>query len=142
MAPAFATNPSNGLLEIPHAEVGLDRVRVEASAVLPGDGYADYVKPFRTIEDAHVHCALLGYLVARHVWHWNRVWALAAVLPFLCLDLIFFGANILAGISALLAARIADRIGLINTMVFTHIPSNALLFLVPDIALWLPRTMR
>ena len=38
---------------------------------------------------------LLGYLVARHVWHWNRVWALAAVLPFLCLDLIFFGANIL-----------------------------------------------
>jgi acyl-CoA dehydrogenase len=49
--------------EIPHAEVTLDRVRVDASAVLPGDGYADYVKPFRTVEDAHVHCALLGYLV-------------------------------------------------------------------------------
>ncbi len=44
---------------------------------------------------------------------------------------IFFGANILAGISALLAARIAARIGLINTMVFTHIPSNILLMLVP-----------
>lgn len=44
---------------------------------------------------------------------------------------IFFGANILAGISALSAARIARRIGLINTMVFTHIPSNILLFLVP-----------
>lgn len=44
---------------------------------------------------------------------------------------IFFGANILAGISALLAARIAARIGLINTMVFTHIPSNILLILVP-----------
>jgi MFS family permease len=44
---------------------------------------------------------------------------------------IFFGANILAGISALLAARIASRIGLINTMVFTHIPSNVLLCLVP-----------
>lgn len=44
---------------------------------------------------------------------------------------IFFGANILAGISALLAARIAARIGLINTMVFTHIPSNVLLCLVP-----------
>jgi MFS family permease len=44
---------------------------------------------------------------------------------------IFFGANILAGASALLAARIASRVGLINTMVFTHIPSNVLLCLVP-----------
>ena len=44
---------------------------------------------------------------------------------------IFFGANILAGISALLAVRLAARFGLINTMVFTHIPSNILLILVP-----------
>jgi MFS family permease len=44
---------------------------------------------------------------------------------------IFFGANILAGISALLAIRLANKIGLINTMVFTHIPSNILLILVP-----------
>jgi len=44
---------------------------------------------------------------------------------------IFFGANILAGISALLAVKIAEKFGLINTMVFTHIPSNVLLILVP-----------
>jgi len=44
---------------------------------------------------------------------------------------IFFGANMLAGISALLAVRLANRIGLINTMVFTHIPSNLLLIFVP-----------
>ncbi|MBP2673346.1 MAG: major facilitator superfamily 1 [Deltaproteobacteria bacterium] len=44
---------------------------------------------------------------------------------------IFFGANVLAGVSALLAARLAKRIGLINTMVFTHVPSNVLLMLVP-----------
>lgn len=44
---------------------------------------------------------------------------------------IFFGANILAGVSALLAVRLANRFGLINTMVFTHIPSNILLILVP-----------
>lgn len=44
---------------------------------------------------------------------------------------IFFGANLLAGISALLAVRLAKRFGLINTMVFTHIPSNLLLMLVP-----------
>jgi MFS family permease len=44
---------------------------------------------------------------------------------------IFFGANVLAGISALLAGSLARKIGLINTMVFTHIPSNVLLMLVP-----------
>jgi MFS family permease len=47
------------------------------------------------------------------------------------LGAIFFGANILAGISALSAAWVASRIGLINTMVFTHLPSNVLLMLVP-----------
>ncbi len=47
------------------------------------------------------------------------------------LGAIFFGANILAGISALTAARIASRIGLVRTMVFTHIPSNVLLILIP-----------
>ena len=44
---------------------------------------------------------------------------------------IFFGANVLAGISALLAVPLAAKIGLINTMVFTHVPSNILLMLVP-----------
>ena len=44
---------------------------------------------------------------------------------------IFFGANILAGFSALTAGWMAKKIGLINTMVFTHIPSNILLILVP-----------
>ena len=47
------------------------------------------------------------------------------------LGIIFFGANILAGISALSAARIAAKVGLINTMVFTHVPSSILLMLVP-----------
>jgi MFS family permease len=44
---------------------------------------------------------------------------------------IFFAANLLAGISALLAVRLAAKIGLVNTMVFTHIPSNIFLILVP-----------
>src|SRR5207248_7457261 len=44
---------------------------------------------------------------------------------------IFFGANLLAAVSALAAAAIARRVGLVNTMVFTHIPSNVLLILVP-----------
>lgn len=44
---------------------------------------------------------------------------------------IFFGANLLAGFSALLAIPLAKKIGLIRTMVFTHLPSNILLVLVP-----------
>jgi MFS family permease len=44
---------------------------------------------------------------------------------------IFFGANLLAAVSSLSAARISARIGLVNTMVFTHLPSNVLLILVP-----------
>ena len=47
------------------------------------------------------------------------------------LGAIFFWANILAGISALLASRLAGRIGLVKTMVVTHLPSNVLLILVP-----------
>jgi MFS family permease len=44
---------------------------------------------------------------------------------------IFLGANLLSGASALMAGTIAKRIGLINTMVFTHLPSNVLLMLIP-----------
>ena len=47
------------------------------------------------------------------------------------LGTIFFGANLLAAVSSLSASRIAGRIGLVNTMVFTHLPSNVLLILVP-----------
>jgi MFS family permease len=44
---------------------------------------------------------------------------------------IFFVTNLLSAVSTLSAARIAARIGLINTMVFTHLPSNVLLMLIP-----------
>jgi len=44
---------------------------------------------------------------------------------------ILFGANLLAGLSGPAAAALARRFGLLNTMVFTHVPSNVLLLLVP-----------
>lgn len=47
------------------------------------------------------------------------------------LGAIFFGTNLLSALSFLAAAPIARRIGLLNTMVFTHLPSNVLLILVP-----------
>lgn len=44
---------------------------------------------------------------------------------------IFFGTTLLSGLSALAAVPLAKRFGLLNTMVFTHLPSNVLLILVP-----------
>ncbi len=44
---------------------------------------------------------------------------------------LLFGANVLAGVSALAAGRLAARFGLVRTMVFSHLPSNLLLLLVP-----------
>ena len=47
------------------------------------------------------------------------------------LALLFFCVNLLSGLSLLAASWLASRIGLIRTMVFTHLPSNILLMLVP-----------
>ncbi|KAI8620790.1 major facilitator superfamily domain-containing protein [Chytriomyces sp. MP71] len=44
---------------------------------------------------------------------------------------LLFVSNILCGISALLAGAISQNIGLVNTMVFTHLPSNLLMMMVP-----------
>jgi len=59
---------------------------------------------------------LLGYIVVRHVWHWSRLLALLAIVPFLTLDLIFFGANILRVIEGgWVPLLIAAVIGLLIT---------------------------
>jgi MFS family permease len=69
-----------------------------------------------------------GFVIQSMVAYWFHIkFNVDAAL----LGSIFFGANIFAGVSGLLAASIANQIGLINTMVFTHIPSNVLLCLVP-----------
>lgn len=49
--------------EIPHATLVLEGARVERDEVLEGDGYEEYLKPFRTTEDLHVHAALVGWLI-------------------------------------------------------------------------------
>ena len=69
-----------------------------------------------------------GFVVQGIVAYW---FALRFGVPPAALGALFFGANLLAGLSALAAARVAARLGLINTMVFTHLPSNFLLMLVP-----------
>ena len=47
------------------------------------------------------------------------------------LGALFFGANLLSALSFLAAPWLARRFGLLNTMVFTHLPSNIILMLVP-----------
>jgi MFS family permease len=69
-----------------------------------------------------------GFVLQSIVAYWFHVRFDASVET---LGGIFFGANLLGGFSALAAARLARRFGLINTMVWTHVPSNILLILVP-----------
>lgn len=52
-------------------------------------------------------------------------------LPTEILGVVFFGVGFLQAGSFLLASRLAKRIGLLNTMVFTHLPSNFLLAAIP-----------
>lgn len=52
--------PAPFVPDVPHAELRLD-VRVEPAAILPGDGYSHYLKPFRTVEDIFVTLALLAH---------------------------------------------------------------------------------
>ncbi len=47
------------------------------------------------------------------------------------LSLLFFGMDVLSAISYPLAERISRKVGLLNTAVFTHIPSSLLLVAVP-----------
>jgi acyl-CoA dehydrogenase len=56
--------PAPFVPEIPHAEVHLEQVPVSDAEILPGDGWERWVKPFRTVEDIHVHAALLAFLGA------------------------------------------------------------------------------
>lgn len=70
-----------------------------------------------------------GALVAQSLvayWFTVRYGAQPALL-----GVLFFVANLLAGLSSLVAARLAARIGLIRTMVFTHMPGNVLLIALP-----------
>lgn len=73
--------------------------------------------------------AFAGGLVVQTIlalWFHQRFGASLSVL-----GLLFFTANLLAALSLPVAAWLSRRIGLLNTMVFTHLPSNMLLMLVP-----------
>ncbi len=77
--------PAPFVPEVPHASVTFDGVLVEQ--LLPGDGYTAWLKSFRTVEDIHVHGALLGYLmrVGRQA-RWPDEHVEAALVPLLALE--------------------------------------------------------
>lgn len=78
--------------EVPHAVLRLDDVVIDDDAVLPGDGYTQWLKPFRTLEDTHVVAATVGYLLGAARAHgFSR--ALQADLTSLSLALIDVGAR-------------------------------------------------
>lgn len=63
--------PTRFAPEMPHAELHLRGVQVGAHALLPGDGWAAYGKPFRTLEDIHITAAVLAWLLREgraHAW--------------------------------------------------------------------------
>lgn len=65
-----------------------------------------------------------GFVVQAFIAYWFR--AKFGISPEV-LGLLFFGVGILQTASFIAAGRIAERFGLLNTMVFSHIPSNVLL---------------
>ena len=93
--------------EVAHAEVHFERVLIDAQDLLEGDGYARYVKPFRTIEDLHVHAAMLAYLLreARRL-AWPRAWVERA----------FAALHALAAIARLDASAPATHIALAGAL--------------------------
>lgn len=78
--------PARFVPEVPHAQLRFRDVVLPEASLLPGDGWDEYVKPFRTVEDIHVHAAVLAYLMreaARLSWpeRWiERASALLAAL--------------------------------------------------------------
>jgi hypothetical protein len=66
--------------EVPHARLQFENLRIEETEVLPGDGYAGYVKPFRTVEDIYVNAAIVSYLAreARRL-SWPEHWIERAI---------------------------------------------------------------
>ena len=116
LSPATEVRPTNqlpGRAALPRSVLGLHRSRgvvLRLSALFALDSFGG------------------GFVIQSIVAYWFHI--RFGVEPAI-LGSIFFGANVLAGFSALAAGRLANRFGLINTMVFTHLPSNVLLILVP-----------
>jgi len=113
--------------------------QVEAPKTDPASGRGVIPASWHGLHEARGHVARLsalftldafggGFIVQSFVAYWfHRKFGIDLT----TLGGIFFGTTLLSGLSALAAVPLAKRFGLLNTMVFTHLPSNVLLILVP-----------
>ena len=69
-----------------------------------------------------------GFVVQSFIAYWLAVEFQASIGV---LGVVFFAVGVLQTMSFLAAPRLAERFGLLSTMVFTHLPSNALLVAIP-----------
>jgi predicted MFS family arabinose efflux permease len=106
--------------------------RVEASEVLTAERKFPLVRSKRTVAGLAGLFALDsfggGFVVASFLvfWFHRKFGASTEVL-----SVVFFFAGLVQSASSIVVGRMANRIGLLNTMVFTHLPSNVLLILIP-----------
>lgn len=114
--------------------LALTRYRRLSPAIEPD--VATAVAPLRESKGVVYHLAALfsldsfggGFVVQSllALWLFNRF-----DLSIATAGTIFFWTGVLAAFSYLVSARIAERIGLVNTMVFTHLPANIFLMMTP-----------
>lgn len=128
----FATYAGCGLLLGVVLSFLSSRIEVESPGLQGPSRFFGLHRSWKIIRNLSILFAVdsfAGALVLQSLlayWFYSRFGVSPATLGQL-----FFGANILAGCSALVAARVAARIGLINTMAFTHLPANVFLLLTP-----------
>ena len=105
-----------------------DRVEVAADAA-PHAGLQRSRRVVFTLAGLFSLDSLAGGFVVQSLiaFYFNLRWGAGPEL----LGPIFLGVGLLQAASFLAAARVAERIGLVNTMVFTHLPSNVLLMALP-----------
>lgn len=106
--------------------------RLSAAVEAPGRSRAPLVRSRGRVAKLSALFALDsfggGFVIQASIVYWfRRTYGTSEEV----LGLVFFATGILQAISFTIATRLAKRIGLINTMVFTHLPSNILLAAVP-----------
>jgi MFS family permease len=107
----------------PHVEVTTDKARWVNPLRLPSRTRIVTLAGLFTVDSFGT--GMMGQSLASY-WFFTRFG-----IPAQELGLMFFASNVLTAISLWVAARLASRIGLVNTMVFTHIPSSLLLIAIP-----------
>lgn len=115
------TRPATTLVpELPHAVLALRSVRLPSTALLPGDGFADYGKPFRTLEDTLVTAATLAWLLREaraRDWPAALREQLTAALALLCtLDAAAASATAHGAVPELAAARATGHLALAGAL--------------------------